>query len=310
MTKTLHKMSMRQLRLVSTLGRELNLSRTAKLLHTTQPALSRSLAQLESLLEVRLFNRTTARMSLTPAGTTLMQHANRVLAELELAEADLLGLQVGVRGEVRVGMLPTFSSNLLGCALGRAQAALPGVAFSVELLRVQELYEALQAGRIDLMLSHAEFELSLNALEVVELYLERNAVLVAEGHPLARQSVVTHAQLARHGWVLPSPETPLRRQVGRLLAIHRGRTLRVADVQTDSLLVAQALVRHAGLIWAIAERVAEPLCAAGGLRALAVSEGPLAAGPMCAFHVRGRALTPAARVLLDCIRDLASADAP
>ena len=82
MTSALRRsISLKHLRLVAVLGRELNLSRTAELLHTTQPALSRSLAQLEGLLETRLFDRTTKRVSLTAAGASLLQHADRILAD-------------------------------------------------------------------------------------------------------------------------------------------------------------------------------------------------------------------------------------
>ena len=118
MTQALLKIiSLRQLVLLSTVGRELNLSRSAELLHTTQPALSRSLAQMESALGTRLLNRTTKRMSLTAAGMSLMQHANRILAELEMAQEELAGIEVGGSGEVRVGALPAFSTELLAQAL-------------------------------------------------------------------------------------------------------------------------------------------------------------------------------------------------
>ena len=85
-------LTLKQLRLVSVLGRELNLSRCAELLHTTQPAASRALAQLESHLQLSLFQRTTKRIVPTMAGLSLIQHANRVFAEIDLAEENLLGL--------------------------------------------------------------------------------------------------------------------------------------------------------------------------------------------------------------------------
>ena len=73
-------LTLKQLRLVSVLGRELNLSRCADILHSTQPAASRALAQLENQLQVILFQRTTKRMVPTVAGLSLIQHAHRVLA--------------------------------------------------------------------------------------------------------------------------------------------------------------------------------------------------------------------------------------
>jgi DNA-binding transcriptional LysR family regulator len=55
-------------------------------LHSTQPALSRTLAELEELLDTRLFERTTKHITLTPSGLVLLQHANRILAEIDGAQ--------------------------------------------------------------------------------------------------------------------------------------------------------------------------------------------------------------------------------
>jgi hypothetical protein len=78
--------TLRHLRLVSVLGKELNITSSAELLHSTQPALSRTLAELEELLDTRLFERTTKHITLTPSGLVLLQHANRILAEIDGAQ--------------------------------------------------------------------------------------------------------------------------------------------------------------------------------------------------------------------------------
>lgn len=141
MTSALRRsISLKHLRLVAVLGRELNLSRTAELLHTTQPALSRSLAQLEGLLETRLFDRTTKRVSLTAAGASLLQHADRILAELELAQQELVGIRGGIAGEVRIGLLTTFSADLLAQAIARARGIVPDVLFVVQTLPLAPLW--------------------------------------------------------------------------------------------------------------------------------------------------------------------------
>ena len=65
-------LTLKQLRLISVLGQELNLSRCAEVLHSTQPAISRMLAQTESMLGRTLFERTTKRVVPTSAGLSLM----------------------------------------------------------------------------------------------------------------------------------------------------------------------------------------------------------------------------------------------
>lgn len=302
----LRSLSLRHLVLVSTLGRELNLSRTADLLHTTQSALSRSLAQLEDLLDTRLFNRTTKRMSLTPAGISLMQHANRVLAEIESAQEELADLKQGAGGgEVRIGALDAFSTELLGCALAQARRILPKVQFSVEVLRARPLYEQLLGGSIDVMLSHVELKIDLNQVDVQELYEEDCQVLVARNHPLARRRSVSLQELASHALVLPSLDTAVRTKLNRLLSVHRsGAPQGGRDIETDANTMALSLVRHAGLAWALARRHAQSYAALEDVRILECKP-QLLRGPICALTLRGEQLNRPTRVLIDCLADLA-----
>jgi LysR family pca operon transcriptional activator len=298
-------LSLRHLRLVAVLGQELNLSRTAQLLHTTQPAVSRSLAQLESLVGARLFDRTTKRISLTAAGASLMQHAARVLAELDLAAEELQGIRGGISGEVRVGLLGSFSADLLGLALTRAREIVPDVLFVVQSDNLAGLYEALLAGRVDLMLSHAELNVDLSAVDVRKLYVEHTRVLVRPGHPLARRKKVSADDLATLPWVLPPAATPLRPKLNRMLSVHRKGTHRLRDVQADSTALALSLVRHAGMAWAIASEYANAY-EAQGLAKILRTETDLLSGPMCAFVLRSERSKAPTQVLLNCLTDAAA----
>lgn len=298
-------LSLRHLRLVVVLGRELNLSRTAQLLHTTQPAVSRSLAQLEALVGARLFDRTTKRISLTAAGTSLMQHANRVLAELDLAAEEIQGIRGGISGEVRVGVLTSFSADLLGIALARAREIAPDVLFVVKSYDLAGVYEALLAGRVDLMLAHAELNVDLNAVDVRKLYVESSRVLVRPGHALARRKKVSADELATLPWVLPPADTPLRPKLNRMLSVHRKDTHPVRDVQADSFELALSLVRHAGMAWAIASEYAQAY-EKQGLAKILHTENDLLSGPMCAFVLRNEALKVPTQVLLNCLTDAAA----
>lgn len=302
----LRSLSLRHLVLVSTLGRELSFSRTAELLHTSQSALSRSLAQLEDQLDTRLFNRTTKRMSLTPAGISLMQHANRVLAEIESAQEELADIKQGAGGgEVRIGALAAFSTELLGAAMAQARRILPKVQFSVEVERARPLYEKLLGGSIDVMLTHVELKIDVNIVDVQELYVEDALLLVSRDHPLARRRSVTKQDLAAHALVLPSIDTAVRTKLNRLLSVHRsGSPLGGRDVETDSNTVALSLVRHAGLAWPVARRHALWFGQHEDVRMLEMKP-QLLRGPICALTLRGELPNRPTRVLIDCLDDLA-----
>jgi len=297
-------LSIRQLRLVSILGRELNLSRCALALHTTQPATSRALAQLEANLNLQLFERTTKRITPTAAGLRLIHHANRILAEIELAEEDLHGLHGGISGDLRIGVLATFSAKLVAGAIERAGDMLPDVHFMTQTNDTPGLYGDLLDGRVDLMLCHAELTVDLNLVEVTAFYEEFSAVVAAPDHRLAHRRRPSWADIANEAWVLPPRTTPLRPKLDRLIAVHRSTRERArTDVQADSALVALGLVRQAGMLWAIANQHALEHEAAGLVRRVAMP-GEILRGPMCSFRLRKEPLKAPARIFLQCLREV------
>ena len=303
-------LSLRQLRLVAVLGRELNLSRCAIALHTTQPAASRALAQLEKVLGTRLFDRTTKRMTATPAGMSLIHHAERILAEIDIAEESLAGLRGGISGEVRVGMLPAFSSRCAARAIERAGEMLPDVLFSCQGGDAAVLLDELLNRRLDVVLCHAELPIDLNLVEVTPLYEERSVVLAAPSHRFAGRRRLTWADIAGEPWVLPPRSTPLRPKLDRLLAVHRsGNARRRPDVHADSVAVALELLGAAGMLWAHSSRQAAGFEAAGLARRLFMP-GQILSGPMCAFRLREEPLSAPLRLFLQCLAEACAAETP
>lgn len=298
-------LTLKQLRLISVLGQELNLSRCAERLHTTQPAVSRTLAQTESLLKRTLFERTTKRIVPTSAGLNLMQHANRILAELDQAEEDLQSLDLGSRTELRIGMLTVFSQNTMARAIARFRDLMPNVLLRVQALPLQTLHEQLLAGQIDLMLSHAELRLDLNLIEVLPLYEEESAVVAGPDHRLAKKRKVTWEELARHAWVLPPPSTPVRPKLDRVLAIYRQRDMREPDVETDSPLLAVQLLQNSSMLWAIAGQQALNFSRQGQISIINVPQ-ELLRGPMCCMRLHEGAGKHTAQVFRRCLQDAAS----
>lgn len=297
-------LTLKQLRLVSALGRDLHLSRAAETLNTTQPAASRALAQLEVQLDVQLFHRTTKRIVPTAAGMSLLQHANRVLAEIDMAHEDLLGLRGEVHEELRIGVLASFSPDVLARALVKSRQLQPHVLVMTQMLALEPLYEQLLDGRIDLMLAHAELSVDLHLVEVFPLYEESSSVLAGPGHPLLRKKRLAWEDLANQPWVLPPPQTPLRPKIDRMLSVYRSATRESTgpDVQTDSSLLALQLLVKSPMLWAIADRQARQFEQGGAVRMLPLP-GELLRGPMCCMRLRQTAAKPHQRMFIDGLRE-------
>lgn len=299
-------LTLKQLRLVSVLGRELNLSRCAELLHASQPAASRALAQLEGQLQLSLFQRTTKRMVPTVAGLSLIQHANRILAEIDLAQEDLLGLSAGISAEMRVGVLASFSPAVLAGAMARSRELLPEVLLSTQMQPLEVLYEQLLDGRIDLMLAHAEFRVDLNLVEVTPLYEEYSTILAGTAHRLHKKKKPSWIDLAQEAWILPPINTPLRPKIDRMLSVYRTgqRSGRGPDVQTDSSLLALGLIAQTPMLWAIAHQQAKQFEDAAQVRAIA-APAKLLSGPMCCFRLRQERMKTPQSIFMGCLKDSA-----
>lgn len=298
-------LTLKQLRLISVLGQELNLSRSAEKLHTTQPAVSRMLAQTEHLLQRPLFERTTKRIVPTSAGLSLMQHANRILAELDMAEQDLLGMNQRTRTELRIGMLTVFSQNVLARAIARFRGLMPEVMLRVQALPLHTLHEQLLDGQIDLMLSHAELRVDLNQVKVLPLYEEHSTVLAGPGHRLAKKRKASWEELARHAWVLPPPSTPVRPKLDRVLSVYRQRDMTEPDVETDSPLLAIQLLQNTSMLWAVAQQQARTFVQHDQV-AIVTAPQELLRGPMCCMQLHDSAGKYEAGVFMACLQDMAT----
>ncbi|MEZ5477710.1 MAG: LysR family transcriptional regulator [Thiolinea sp.] len=306
MSGNLHrKLSLKQLQLVSILGRELSLSKAAELLHTSSPALSRSLNQMEQALGLVLFERTTRSMKMSSAGLSLFRYANSILGQLEQAQEELEGLRGRVRAEIRIGIIPAFSSYVLGAALGRARELIADVAITIQTHETDALYRLLSEKSIDLMLSHAEFTADMSTVHIHELYQERSSIVCHPGHPLSQKTTVTAKEVASCPWILPPPEMALRKVLNRTIFVDRPPVKGdLADIQADSYPLSFGILKHnASLLMILPQRYATVYEKMGVVKQLN-TQFRLLKGPMCCFTTKHVAISDATQVLIDALQDI------
>jgi DNA-binding transcriptional LysR family regulator len=168
----------------------LNFRQAAEQLHMTQPPLSRAVRQMEERLGVRLFERDTQHVALTPAGAELLPRALRILALLDEAELALQARQTGFR--LRLGLTTSMESDLFRAftaALADAASCTPELVFADS----PRLVAGLRARRLDaavIALPTAAF-----GLDVHQLGKQPLLVALSSSHPLARRRSLTLADL-------------------------------------------------------------------------------------------------------------------
>jgi LysR family hydrogen peroxide-inducible transcriptional activator len=145
-------MELHQLRYFLAVARSHSFTRAAEHQHVAQPSLSQQIRKLETELGAPLFDRLGRRIRLTALGERFLEHARRVLADLEGARRDVDEILGVSRGQVSVGVIPTVAPFLLPRVLGRCAREFPKVSVSVREDLTNSLLRQLAEGEIDLAL--------------------------------------------------------------------------------------------------------------------------------------------------------------
>lgn len=167
------------LRCFVVLADELHFGRAAERLHMTQPPLSRQIQVLERILGVDLFNRTSRRVSLTPAGETFLHQARRIVRLSEAAALSARRVWSGEAGRVSIGFTAVSGYDLVPRIVKSAARTLPGLELQLNELVSSDQYEALHTGMIDLALVRPPVDRILFASE--QLLADRLVVALPEG---------------------------------------------------------------------------------------------------------------------------------
>jgi DNA-binding transcriptional LysR family regulator len=186
-----------------------SIGQAAEKLLLTQPALSKSIRQLEDELGVRLFDRTTVGVVPTVFGKALAMHAKTIEQQVRQAEAAISSLKGKAKGIVSVGVGPSVAAGLMPAATIMLHKLQPEIELNVVQGLVDELIPALRRGELDVAIGAWPL-VSDPAFSTEVLLRDRIEVVAREGHPLAG-GVATLTDLLTHPWALP-PATQRWRQ--------------------------------------------------------------------------------------------------
>ncbi len=186
-----------------------SVSKGAAALGLSQPALSRSLAQLEARVGKPLFLRGRRPLQATPLGVQLAAHGRRILIESRRATEAVQSLLRGTRGLVRVGGVPFFMDAMISRIIAGFQNQHPDVDFQQSYGNLSEVGASLLADQLDLGIVPLGTSAEPDGLEFTAILAARNVACCRVGHPLQRAKRLTTGDLGRYPWVAPLPGSPL-----------------------------------------------------------------------------------------------------
>jgi LysR family transcriptional regulator, transcription activator of glutamate synthase operon len=188
-------MDLRQLRYLVALAEERNFTRAAEREHIAQPALSQQIRRLEDELGLPLVERTTRRVTITHAGRLLVARARRILAEVDAAQAELLGVRGLEAGHVTVGTMHTMGPVDVSLVLAIFHQRHPAIELTVREASSEELAEMLRDDELDLAFLSVTERVESHELGLHQLVSEELVVLLPIGHRLAGRRKLRMAEL-------------------------------------------------------------------------------------------------------------------
>lgn len=249
-------LKLRHLQLLASLQDSGQLGQAAEDLGMAQPAASRLMAEIETIVGHPVHERVGRGLALTAVGASLARRAARVLIELSDAEREISGIAAGTQGHVRIGSVTGPAMDRVLPALRHARLALPDVTAEVYVAPSDLLCEQLLNGRLDFVIGRLPVDHSPELFEIHLLETEPVSLLVRRGHHLAGLAEITPQDLLEFDWVMPGQDAILGRTVKARLA-ELGLPLPPQRLLTSSFLLTLAMMQQSNAIAPIARAVAE-----------------------------------------------------
>jgi DNA-binding transcriptional LysR family regulator len=289
----MNRVELQQLRYVVAVAETANFTRAAERCRVVQSALSHQVARLERELGTRLFERTSRRVRLTPAGEAFLPAARQALDAAERARAEVAAVTGEIRGELAIGAIPTVAAVDLPSVLREYRGRHPQVRISLRVGSSGDLIEQVREGSLDVAFTGVLPSFRAKGVRERELAQGELVAVVAPDHPLADVDEVDLRRLSEESFVDFPAGSGGRAQTDEAFAA-AGLQREVAFEVTAVDFLAR-LVRHGLGVSMVPAAFVKELT---GLRVLRVHDAPARAERLV---WNGARLTPAATAFLDAL---------
>jgi molybdate transport repressor ModE-like protein len=295
-----NRIRLAQLRLLVSVAETGSLLATAKRLHISQPAATKSLRQLEKVLGDGLVQRRSSGSTLTPSGELVCRRARVILAELQHMEEEIGSFHVGSSGQVVIGTLAVAASQLVPRTLAALASDFPRITVRVVEGTSATLYPELKLGKLDLLVGRS-WPGEDAALVTETLFNSGFAIAARPDHPLtgSKRKLQLKDTMATR-WILPPPGAHSRSAMETMFR-HAGLNLPSHSVETSSYVVIRSLLLATDMVCLLPiEALAEDFASAMLARVPVRVDLPLPA--ISVVRSSERELAPAAKTLLNYLR--------
>lgn len=280
-----------------------SVNRAATTLHVSQPAVTRTIRELEEILGVALLEREGRGIRISRFGEIFLRHAGATMTALRQAVDSVSQEMSRTSSPVRVGALPTVSASIMPAAMTRFLADNTGSTIKIVTGENAVLLDQLRKGDLDLVVGRLAAPEKMAGFSFEHLYSERVVFAVRSGHPLAVPGCDIFGRIADYPVLMPTLNSIIRPFVERFL-IANGVSAPPVQIETVSDSFGRAFVRQSDAIWIISRGVVAADIADGALVALPVDTGDTS-GPVGLTVQAGALPSLSLSLLMQAIREAA-----
>lgn len=288
---------LRHIRTFLEIARAQSVSVAAGRLNITQPAVSRSLKELEEMLDTPLFERAGRGLKLNEAGRIFQAHASASMVEL-MQGRERLSKDSGLSTRLSIGVLPTAATDLLPRAALAFREQMPHVRIHIRTGPNWLLFAQLREGEVDLVVGRMPEGETATGVIFQQLYVEDVVLVCRPGHPVL-QHPKPESILAESTLILPPAGAVIAQTVERYLTSMGLPEMRGA-FETVALPVGRKIVALSDALWFISRSVIADELASGLLVAVELSS-PLLSGPVGVSFARSAPISVERSMFADCL---------
>jgi DNA-binding transcriptional LysR family regulator len=280
-----------------------SMNKAAALLNTGQSAISRSIAELERTIGVRLLDRNPQGVEPTEYGRALLDGGAAVFDDLRQAVKNIEFLADPTAGDVLIGCNPLLATSFVAALVDRLSRRYPRIVFHLVTGYVETLLRELSERSVDLLIVRRFSPMTDERLDFEFLFDDSCVVATGAQNQWVRRRKIELAELVSESWVLPPPGSGIgsvAMEAFRASGLDYPRT----TVVTDSPQVRMSLLATGRFVTIFPASALRFPTRRSEIKALPV-ELPMARPPSGIVTLKNRALSPVAQLFIDCAREVA-----
>lgn len=200
--RAMRKVKLHDLDVLMTVARAGSMNKAARLLNTTQPAVSRSVKEIEQTLGVPLFDRGPRGVETNSYGRVLLDGGTAIFDDLRQTLTKINFLSDPATGTVRIGCSPLLAASFVAAVVNKVSCQYPRIEFEIIPAPIEIAYRALLDRSVDLLITRKVGPVNDRQIVFESLFEDSLVVVAADRHPWARRRKITLAELANERWVL------------------------------------------------------------------------------------------------------------